>query len=160
PERDSITDNCAYAVRHIAGCMERIGLPHSWAFRPAYRGGECYGATSIQLDELYRPCDALLNVVAATDLRVEHLAASLRVYVEGGRALAELHTANGDAHTAIALENQHAIVTYGENFGAADCRVPIDGRLYGKTRQPVDLDHWPMAYEAQALFFTTIGNYR
>ena len=160
PERDSITDDCSYAVRHIAGCMERIGLPHSWAFRPAYRGGECYGVTSTQLDELYRTCDALLNVVGATDLRAEHLAAPLRVYVECDPVIAELQLANGDAHTATALENHHAIVTYGENFGAADCRVPIDGRPYGKTRQPVDLDQWPMAYEPQALFFTTIGNYR
>ena len=160
PERDSITDDCSYAVRHIAGCMERIGLPHHWGFRAAYRGGECCGVTSRQLDELYRTCDALLNVVGATDLRAEHLAARLRVYVECDPVIAELQLANGDAHTATALENHHAIVTYGENFGAADCRVPIDGRPYAKTRQPVDLDHWPMAYEPQALFFTTIGNYR
>jgi hypothetical protein len=160
PERDSITDDCSYAVRHIAGCMKRIGLPQTWGFRAAYRGEECYGVTSTQLDELYRTCDALLNVVGATDLRAEHLAAPLRVYVECDPVIAELQLANGDAHTTTALENHHAIVTYGENFGAADCRVPIDSRPYGKTRQPVDLDHWPMAYEPQALFFTTIGNYR
>ena len=160
PERDSITDDCSYAVRHIAGCIERIGLPHHWGFRAAYRGEECYGVTSRQLDELYRTCDALLNVVGATDLRAEHLAAPLRVYVECDPVIAELQLANGDAHTATALDNHYAIVTYGENFGAADCRVPIDGRPYGKTRQPVDLDHWPMAYEPQARFFTTIGNYR
>ena len=160
PERDSITDDCSYAVRHIATCMERIGLPDSWGFRPAYRNGECYGITSAQLDELYRTCDALLNVVGATDLRAEHLAAPLRVYVECDPVIAELQLANGDQHTATALGNHHAIVTYGENFGAADCRVPIDGRLYGKTRQPVDLDLWPMAYESEARFFTTIGNYR
>jgi hypothetical protein len=31
---------------------------------------------------------------------------------------------------------------------------------YGKTRQPVDLELWPFAYEPRARFFTTIGNYR
>ena len=160
PERDSITDDCSYAVRHIATCMERIGLPDSWGFRAAYRDGECYGLTGAQLDELYRTCDALLNVVGATDLRTEHLGAPLRVYVECDPVIAELQLANGDQHTATALANHHAIVTYGENFGAADCRVPIDGRPYGKTRQPVDLDLWPMAYEPEARFFTTIGNYR
>ena len=160
PERDSITDDCSYAVRHIATCMERIGLPDTWGFRAAYRNGECYGLTGAQLDELYRTCDALLNVVGATDLRTEHLAAPLRVYVECDPVIAELQLANGDQHTATALANHHAIVTYGENFGAADCRVPINGRPYGKTRQPVDLDLWPMAYEPEAVFFTTIGNYR
>lgn len=160
PERDSITDDCSYAVRHIASCMERIGSPDTWGFRAAYRAGECYGITSARLDQLYRTCDALLNIVGATDLRAEHLAAPLRVYVECDPVIAELQLANGDNHTATALANHHAIVTYGENFGAADCRVPIDGRPYGKTRQPVDLNLWPMAYEPEALFFTTIGNYR
>jgi hypothetical protein len=28
------------------------------------------------------------------------------------------------------------------------------------TRQPIDLDLWPQAYDLSALFFTTIGNYR
>jgi hypothetical protein len=54
PERDSITDDCSYAVRHIASCMERIGSPDTWGFRAAYRAGECYGITGAQLDELYR----------------------------------------------------------------------------------------------------------
>ena len=135
-------------------------MPDAWAFRPAYRSGECHGITSAKLDELYRTCDALLNVVGATDLRDEHLAARFRVYVECDPVIAELQLANGDPHTAVALSNHHAIVTYGENFGSADCGVPLNGHRYGKTRQPVDLDLWPMAYELEARFFTTIGNYR
>jgi len=160
PERNSVTDDCSYAVRHIAGCMKRIGMPNTWAFRPAYRPGECHGITSSKLDELYRTCDALLSVVGATDLRQEHLAARFRAYVECDPVIAELQLANGDDHTAVALGNHHAIVTYGENFGAPDCGVPLNGQRYGKTRQPVDLDLWPMAYEPGAPFFTTIGNYR
>ena len=90
PERNSVTDDCSYAVRHIAGCMKRVGMPDTWAFRPAYRSGECHGITSAKLDELYRTCDALLNVVGATDLREEHLAARFRVYVECDPVIAEL----------------------------------------------------------------------
>jgi hypothetical protein len=160
PERNSITDDCSYAVRHIAGCMKRVGLPDTWAFRPAYRPGECHGITSAKLDELYRTCDALLSVVGATDLREEHLAARFRAYVECDPVIAELQLANGDEHTKAALANHHAIVTYGENFGSPDCGVPLNGHRYGKTRQPVDLDLWPMVYEPEARFFTTIGNYR
>jgi hypothetical protein len=160
PERNSVTDDCSYAVRHIAGCMKRAGMPDTWAFRPAYRTGECHGITGSALNELYRTCDALLNVVGATDLREEHLAARFRVYVECDPVIAELQLARDDPHTAIAFANHHAIVTYGENFGSPDCRVPLNGQRYGKTRQPVDLDFWPMTYEPEARFFTTIGNYR
>ncbi|MGH7771265.1 MAG: glycosyltransferase [Candidatus Binatia bacterium] len=160
PDRNTITDDCTYAVRHIASCMKRVGMSDRWAFRPAYRTGECYGITCSKLDELYRTCEALLNVVGATDLREVHMAAALRVYVECDPVIAELRLANGDEHTRITLANHNAFVTYGENFSAPDCGVPLDGVRYGTVRQPIDLDLWPMAYKPEARFFTTIGNYR
>jgi hypothetical protein len=160
PEKDSITDDCSYAVGHVGRCMDRIGLPGQWAFRLADREGACWGMSPARLHELYRTCDALLNVVGATDLREEHMAAPLRVYIESDPVTAELRLASGDEHTRLAFANHHAMVTYGENFGAADCGVPLNGIKYRKTRQPVDLDLWPMAYDPAARFFTTIGNYR
>ena len=160
PEQNTVTDDCGYAVRHIAKCMERIGLPDRWAFRLADREGACWGMSARKLDELYSSCDALLNVVGATDLREEHLAAPFRVYVQTDPVEAELRLANGDEHTRIAFANHHVIATYGENYGAPDCGVPLNGIAYKKTRQPVDLDLWAMAYDPWARFFTTIGNYR
>ncbi len=160
PERDTVTDDCSYAVHHIAFCMEKIGLPNRWAFRLSDRKGACWGMSEQELDGLYRSCDALLNVVGATDLREGHLAAPFRVYVETDPVIAELRLANGDEHTRIAFANHHAIATYGENYGAPDCGVPLNGMAYRKTRQPVDLDLWPMVYDPRARFFTTIGNYR
>jgi hypothetical protein len=52
------------------------------------------------------------------------------------------------------------IVTYGENYGAADCGVPLNGTRSLKTRQPVDLELWPACYTPMAAFLTTVGNYR
>ena len=159
PEQNTVTDDCGYAVRHIADCMEQIGLPDRWAFRLADREGACWGRSARRLNELYRSCDALLNVVGATDLREEHLAAPFRVYVQTDPVTAELRLANGDEHTRIAFANHHVIATYGENYGAPDCGVPLNGIAYKKTRQPVDLDLWPMAYDPGTRHFTTIGNY-
>jgi glycosyltransferase involved in cell wall biosynthesis len=159
PEQNIVTDDCGYAVRHIAYCMKRIGLPDRWAFRLADRENACWGMSARKLDELYRSCDVLLNVVGATDLREEHLAAPFRVYVQTDPVVAELRLANGDEHTRIAFANHHVIATYGENFGAPDCGVPLNGIAYKKTRQPVDLDLWPMAHDLRARLFTTIGNY-
>jgi hypothetical protein len=160
PEQDAVTDDCAYAARHISTCLDRIGLPGRWALRLADRKGACWGMSEMQLDGLYRDCDALLNIVGATDLREEHMAARLRVYVETDPVTAELRLANGDAHTREAFANHHRIFTYGENYGAADCGVPLGGLSFRKTRQPIDLDLWPFALEPKARFFTTIGNYR
>lgn len=160
PKQNTVTDDCSYAVNHVARCMERIGLKDHWAFRLADRSGACWGMPESALNDLYGSCDALLNIIGATDLREEHMAAPARVYVECDPVIAELQLAKGDEHTKIAFGNHDCIMTYGENYGAPDCRVPLNGTRYGKTRQPVDLDFWPMVYDPEAPFFTTIGNYR
>jgi hypothetical protein len=124
------------------------------------REDACWGLSPQALNELYRSCDALLNIGGATDLCDWHLAAPFRVYVETDPVISELQLANDDEHTRLAFANHHRIVTYGENYGAPDCGVPLNGIKYGKTRQPIDLDLWPMAYDPAAPYFTTIGNYR
>jgi len=160
PQQNTVTDDCRYAVRHIGSCLERVGLGGMWAYRLVGKEGACWGRTSAELDELYRSCDVLLNVVGATDLREAQLRAKHRVYVETDPVTAELRLAEGDEHTREAYANHHAIVTYGENYGAPDCGVPLSGMTFHKTRQPIDLELWPMAYDAGAKYFTTIGNYR
>jgi len=143
PRAETVTDDCRYAVDHVARALQAVGLAGQWAFRLADRDGACWGMTEGQLRELYRRCDALLNVVGATDLREDQLRAPLRMYVETDPVGSQLRLAQGD-----------------ENYGAADCGVPLDGREYVRTRQPVDLELWPMAFDPGARLFTTIGNYR
>ncbi len=160
PVANTVTDDCTYAVRHLQRSMDAIGLSGKWAFRLADRTGASWGMSDAGLRELFRGCDALLNVVGATDLREDHLLAPLRVYVETDPVTAELRLAGGDVHTAEAFANHHVIATYGENYGAPDCGVPLNGLTYIPTRQPVDLELWPMAFDPGARYFTTIGNYR
>lgn len=162
PERYAIAEDFTYATQHIAHAMARIRMPNKWAFRFVRSPGACWGLSPTQLDELYRSCDALLNIVGATDLREEHMAAPCRIYVQTDPVTAELRLANGDEHTRLAFANHHLIATYGENYGAADCRVPLNGleSKYRKTRQPIDLELWPMAFDETAKCITTIGNWK
>jgi hypothetical protein len=161
PVAGTTTDDCVYAVDHVGAVMELIGMPERWAYR--FRGEErtrTWGLTGRQLDNLYRSCDAILNVVGATELHDVHMEAPRRVYVQTDPVHSELMLAGGDRHTIDAFAAHDVIVSYGENYGAADCRVPLNGAAYGRTRQPVDLDLWPMTFTPQAPAFTTIGNYR
>jgi hypothetical protein len=160
PIQNTRTNDCVYAVKHISRSMEGIGLSNNWAMRHPDRPGACWGMKSDQIDELYTSCDALFNVVGATDLNEKQLQAPLRVYVQTDPVTWELRLANGDKHAKEAFDNHHYLFTYGENYGAKDCAVPLNGLTYYKTRQPVDLDLWPMAFDPNAQYFTTIGNYR
>jgi hypothetical protein len=161
PRAATLTDDCGYAITHIARNMEAIGLAGRWAFRLCDREHACWGMPESSLEELYASCDALLNIVGAVALREEmHLAAPVRVYVETDPVVAELKVASGDEGMHEVLSRHTVLATYGENYGSPDCRVPLNGRPYVFTRQPVDLNLWPMVLTPEARFFTTVGNYR
>ncbi len=162
PERETVTDDCRYAIHHIARSLERVGLGDRWAYRLADREDACWGMNERELCALYGSCDALLNVVGATDLREEQMDAAFRVYVETDPVTAELRLAQGDSHTREVFEAHDVIATYGENYGGQDCGVPLDGIApkLRKTRQPIDLSFWEMRFRPESRFFTTIGNYR
>jgi hypothetical protein len=161
PRANAMVDDPTYAVGHLSRSLERIGLGDRWAYRALYRGEEaCHGLSRERLVQLYRDCDALLNVCGATVLNDDHLQARRRVYVETDPVTNQLELANGVAKTRAVLSAHDLIVTYGENYGAPDCSVPMDGFRYLKTRQPIDLDLWPVAFDAAAPSYTTIGNWK
>ena len=161
PVLQSPSDDLTGAAEHVRRCVEPLGLGDRWALR--FVDGEtdpCWGLSGERIDDLYRDCDALLNICGAVDLREPQLAAPMRVYVQTDPVTAELRLANGDAHTREAFDNHHVIATYGENYGAPDCGVPLNGVRYVPTRQPIDLGLWPDTALPAAAPFTTIGNYR
>ncbi len=161
PRANAMVDDPGYALGHLQRSLERIGLGDRWAYRALYRGEEsCHGITRERLVQLYRDCDALLNVCGATVLNEDHLRARRRVYVETDPVTNQLELANGVAKTRAVLSAHDLIVTYGENYGAPDCGVPMDGFHYLKTRQPIDLELWPAAFDARARSYTTIGNWK
>jgi hypothetical protein len=161
PIANTLTDDCGFAVGHIARSMEAIGLAGRWAYRLSDREDACWGMSESSLGELYRSCDALINVVGAIALREgAQMAAPVRVYVETDPVVAELRLAGGDSGTAEVLGRHNVLASYGENYGAPDCGVPLNGRQYVFTRQPVDIELWPMTFTPEARRFTTIGNYR
>ena len=161
PRANSITDDPTYAAAHLERVLARIGLPGRWAYRALHRSAdEVYGMSKSELLQLYRDCDALLNVCGATVLNEDHAPARLKVYVETDPVSNQLEMAEGKEKTRQMLAGHDLVVTYGENYGAPDCGVPIDGLRYLKTRQPIDLELWPDAFDPQARSYTTIGNWK
>jgi hypothetical protein len=161
PRANSMTDDPSYAAAYLQRTLERIGLGERWGYRALYRSrDECYGLSLQRLLDLYRGCDALLNVCGATVLNDDQRQARRRVYVETDPVTNQLELANGKEKTRAVLKEHDTIVTYGENYGSSDCSVPLGGFEYLKTRQPVDLELWPMVFDAQAEAYTTIGNWK
>jgi hypothetical protein len=162
PRVNTVTDDPTYAVDYLQRTLARIGLGERWAYRALYRGTDvCYGLTRERLVSLYRDCEALLNVCGATVLNDDHRRARRRVYVETDPVTNQLELANGKQKTAAVLDDHDTIVTYGEHYGVPGCGVPLVGPYkYLKTRQPIDLDLWPMTFDSRAARYTTSGNWK
>ncbi len=163
PRINTATTDPSYTIDYIDRLMARIGLKDQWAYRPLYRSvDECYGLSLSQLRELYRGCDALLNICGAAALarNEDQLKARRRVIVETDPVGAQLEIAGGNAGTLEVYSVHDTFVTYGENYGEPDCGVPLGPFKYFKTRQPIDLDLWPFTFDPNCKYYTTSGNWK
>jgi len=160
PRINDISPDVTGNIATVLPALKAHGLADRWAFRGTYPGGKCYGMTEQQILRLYREADAMLNVTGAQDLRPEHLACPRRVYLETDPVAAQIRIAQGRRETINALSVHHIHFSYGENFGAPDCRVPLERFHWIPTRQPVLLDFWRNGAAANGRPYTTIATWK
>jgi len=162
PSANQIVDSAGYAAAYLDRVMKGIGLEGKWAYRALFHSpDECYGMSAAALRDLYGRCDAILNICGATVLNEDHLRAPRLIYLETDPVTNQLELANGKEKTFAVLRAHDTIVTYGENYGLPGCGVPLEGGFtYLKTRQPIDVDLWPLAYDQKATNYTTSGNFK
>ena len=143
PQQNDLSPDALANVRAVAPILDRYGLEGRWAFRGNYPGGQCYGMSEVQIRQCYRDADAFLHVTGAQEMRDEHRSIPRRVYVETDPVAAQIKVASDDASTKAMLDAHDTHFSYGENFYAPDCKVPLAGPYQWKpTRQPVVLDLW------------------
>jgi hypothetical protein len=150
--------NVAYLSQH----MEAIGLAERWVFRPPGVYDSCFGACNLAgLRQLYKDADAVLNVCGAHALRPEHEVIQCLVYLETDPVENQIAVATGEAWTIQELAAYDHLFTYGENFGAPDCRVPVERFVWHPTRPPVCVDWWRTAvHPPPGAALTTIANWQ
>jgi len=150
-----------YTVGYLKAALARCGMDDHWFYRFAPEDGAVYGGTERELADVLASADVLVNVTGATVLRDEHLQIPTRVYLETDPVLPEIEIAQGAPFTVAQFDAHTHIATFGENFGAPDCGVPLGEYSYIPTRQPVVVDWWarhqPVASDAA---FTTIASWR
>ncbi len=148
-------------IEFLAPILEKYGFRDHWAFRGNYPGGKCYGMTEEQILRLYREADAFLNVTASQELREEHMTVPRRIYVESDPFAVQINVAEGDEPTIAALAQHDTHFSYGENLGAPDCGVPVEGVRWLPTRQPVAIELWDNPNEpAAGTAYNTVTTWR
>jgi hypothetical protein len=141
PERGIVSEDAGPTLAYIRRMLERVRLDDAWAYRNAV-DGRVHGASEERLRSELERADALVNVSAVTVLGDEHMRVPVRIYLETDPVLAQIEIAQADQRTIGLLAAHTHHFTYGENFGAPDCNVPVERFTYHPTRQPVILDWW------------------
>jgi hypothetical protein len=141
PERTTISDDVRPALAYVRRMLDQVGLGEAWAYRNGV-DGQLHGASEERLRQELAGADALVNVSAVTELVEAHLAVPVRIYLETDPVLAQIEIAHGNQRTLGLLAAHTHHFTFGENFGAPDCDVPLERFEYHPTRQPVILDWW------------------
>ncbi len=150
PKLNDLSPDASGNIRTVAPVLEAHGFGDRWAFRGNYPGGQCYGMSESEILRLYREADAFLNVTGAQELRDEHMPCPRRIYVETDPVAAQIKVTQNDAATIQALAAHDTHFSFGGNFGAADCLVPLMRFNWLPTCQPVALDLWDNSIPAAA----------
>ena len=154
-------DGAARAAGFLAAIMRRFGLGDRWAYLALHDDARCFGMSEGRLQRLYGSAAILLDLHGGT-VPTEELAATDRlVYLETDPVQLQLELARGYEPTHDFLEPHCAFFTFAENYGGADCALPVSDRYpFKHTRQPVLLDLWETTAPPGGTTFTTIGNWR
>jgi hypothetical protein len=127
--------------------------------------GRCYGLSELQLKELYRSADLIINFHGGTLPLPEHSATGRLIYLETDPVELEIELYHNDQKAIEFLEPHVAFFSWGLNYGNADCKVPLPERFrFRRTCPAVVPELWNVEINGSrngaADMFTTIGNWR
>ncbi len=153
-------DGSVKAVEHLAAIFKRFDLNDRWAFHAIHDDGRLFGMSQLQLKELYRTADLIINMHGGTVPLPEHYATGRLVYLETDPVELQIELHDNLQATIDFLEPHCAFFTFGENYGRPDCKLPVSDRFkFLPTRQPVVCDLWQSHDGPTNPAFTTIGNW-
>ncbi len=161
PEAWTITEDFSYAAKTLERLAREYGFEDRWCFCARY-GDEprTAGLGLEKLRELYRTCDAALNVCGSHDMNDDLLAVRRLIYVESDPGVEQIKIDLGEASVRDYLSRHAVLFTFGEAVGTDRFPVPLHGMEWHSTRQPVVTDLWRTdAAPADDAVFTSICNW-
>ncbi len=154
-------DGSDKAAAFIARTLERFDLGSRWSYHAWHGDGRYYGVGKKAIEQAFQLSVAVINLHGGTVPRPEHRGAGAFIYIETDPVAPEIELHNGLEATERFLDAHSAWFTFGENLGAADCKVPLPPARYKfhPTRQPV-ITEWWRDIAGPGERFTTIANWR
>jgi hypothetical protein len=154
-------DGSVLAAAFIDSMMRRFDLGDRWALVARHSDGRCYGLSEPQVHALYRSAALLLNLHGGTTPLQEHVATGRLIYLGTDPVVREIELHQQLPETIELFEQHATLFTWGENYGHADCGIPVSPRFrFLPTRQPVVIGLWESLQPAESPAFTTIAGWQ
>jgi hypothetical protein len=140
------TANARYLAEQIAALAPE--LRDSFFYRDAT--GKCFGRSWPQVVDYCRSADLFVHISASCWMKEEYFAAGRVAFIDSDPMYTQSSvpdylagTIDDEARARVDLLRRHDVFfSYGENIGAADCKVPTGLFRWVPTRQPVVLDRF------------------
>ena len=154
-DRNTISEDPSYGVRHLRDTLAPHGLGESWAY--VNYDGRYFGADAARVR---RECaDADLFVVLSGGSwfwRDEYAAIPRKVFVDSDPAFTQISLVTRERSLHEFFERFDHLFTFGANVGTPASPLPTAGFEWTKTWQPVVLDEWKACGPPRDRRFTTV----
>lgn len=154
PTAGVLGTDATYGLKYTGQVLDRVGLGDRWTYYDAHGAGWTGPAAGV-VETTLRDADVYVNVSGANVPRPWLDNVPRRVFVDTDPGFVQVRHLKDPVRRASA-QRHNVFLTYGERFGAADCRIPDDGFPWRPTRQPVVLDAWPVTAPLPDTAFTTV----
>ena len=152
------------SVEYLQTAMEFFGMSGRWAYRDE-ASGKCFGMSEQKVKEIARTADVLVNISCSTVLRDEYGKIPVRILVDSDPMFTQIQYLSqqmftpGESSMRRLVDAHNYLFTFGENIGAADCRIPTCDLNWRATRQPICLDYWKADLPNKNGALTTLMNW-
>jgi len=157
----TVDEDYSYAAEVLGKLATQFGFEGRWGYCARFLPETpCAGLQKKEILALYRDADAILNVCGSQEFNEDLLGNDRMLYVESDPGVEQIKVDKGIADTQEYLARHRALFTFGENIGQPDFPVPLHGRNWLPTRQPVVTDLWkPAGAPPAGAVFTSIANW-
>src|SRR5947209_516068 len=153
-DRMEESDNPVRAADLVEAVLRPFGLETRWIYRA---GDICLG---MHIDDVRQLChEADLLVVLPSDVwswRPEYDEIPIRALLDIDPGFTQFRALKGDWPIAEAIEHCNRFFTYGRGLNEPDSPIPDLGRRWHFVWPPVLLQEWPVHYDPEAKYFTTV----
>ena len=154
PARGVVDKDPSYGLQFAARAFERLGFGERWCYYDAHTD-TWMGPLASHVHDVCESAELLLNLSGVNPLRSWFADIPHRALVDTDPAFTQIRHLTDSQMRALAAAH-NSFFTFAENIGTDDCLVPADGLAWQPTRQPVQLDAWPVTPGRREGSWTTV----